>query len=714
LKTDDTEATSPGPDPGDLTASCPKCGREMGEHNGTKCPRRSLASPPPKRHLANDAQAPITPWTCRGRPMKLMGAECGYVNTVATIDGQGTGSATEVCGKCGCVKPGHGMPGKPSKRQPPAARGGAREDESPASTEPAASAAAPSPGRYEPALMLDLIEPSPHNRNAKTHLEELARSIREKGVINPITVRPVASYFEIVAGERRWRAARIAGLHSIPALVRELTDVEVLEVQLIENVQREDVHPLEEADGYKLLIDRHGYTVDKIVEKTGKSKGWVYGRLKLCSLAKLPRQAFLDGKLAPSIALMVARIPTQALQEQATAGVLGQAGWQEYQGSGVSVGELGNDVEPLSTKQAAAYIQSRFMLRLELARFDTADRTLVPKVGACTDCIHRTGNQRDLFAEVASADLCTNPPCHEAKTKAGFERAAAEAAAKGVEVLKGKKAEGLFDNHSGSPKLSYQARQEYFDPTDEVPYDLAPSAKKPPTWSKLLGKELDSVPRKVVQDDTGAARTIYLRKDAERALVAAGKVPKKSERASSSSGGDESYAAQQRKRQADHKRRKEVVAAALRKLHGAAVGAYVEGAGQLAADWWRWVTLALLDLVSADDQVAVARAFDLEVKTSASSRSGGEAALRKEIATAGVPTCRGLVVALLAARDASGGSYSNGYGSAFTDACKHFKVDLKRLAAEVAQAASAKAKTSAKAAPKTKPSKKSVKKAGGK
>jgi ParB family chromosome partitioning protein len=116
-------------------------------------------------------------------------------------------------------------------------------------------------------------------------LEELASSIREKGVLQPVLVRPKgeASY-EIIAGERRWRAAQIAGVHELPVIVRELTDGQVLEVALIENIQREDLNPVEEARAFKALLDKFGHTQDKLARVVGKSRSHLANSLRLLGL----------------------------------------------------------------------------------------------------------------------------------------------------------------------------------------------------------------------------------------------------------------------------------------------------------------------------------------------------------------------------------------------------------------------------------------------
>jgi ParB family chromosome partitioning protein len=130
-------------------------------------------------------------------------------------------------------------------------------------------------------------------------LEELAESIRQKGVVQPILVRPdrVSGGFEIVAGERRWRAAQRAGLHTVPVIVRELGDQEVLELAIIENVQRADLNAIEEATGYRDLIERFDYTQDKLAEVIGKSRSHLANTLRLLKLPEGVQALVQEGKL---------------------------------------------------------------------------------------------------------------------------------------------------------------------------------------------------------------------------------------------------------------------------------------------------------------------------------------------------------------------------------------------------------------------------------
>jgi ParB family chromosome partitioning protein len=132
-------------------------------------------------------------------------------------------------------------------------------------------------------------------------LVDLARSIREKGVLQPILVRPTQrgpEIFEIVAGERRWRAAQIAKLHDVPVVIRELADSEALELAIIENVQRADLNAMEEATAYQDLVERFGYTQEKLADEIGKSRSHVTNTLRLLKLPSAVQTFIREGKLS--------------------------------------------------------------------------------------------------------------------------------------------------------------------------------------------------------------------------------------------------------------------------------------------------------------------------------------------------------------------------------------------------------------------------------
>jgi len=140
-------------------------------------------------------------------------------------------------------------------------------------------------------------------------LEELADSIRERGVLQPILLRADGGDFMIVAGERRWRAAQRAQLHTIPAIVRDIDESTIAELALIENIQREDLNPLEEAEGFKQLIKKHGHTQDGVAQLVHKSRSHVANLLRLLDLPEFVRQSLLKGDISMGHARAVATAP---------------------------------------------------------------------------------------------------------------------------------------------------------------------------------------------------------------------------------------------------------------------------------------------------------------------------------------------------------------------------------------------------------------------
>lgn len=324
----------------------------------------------------------------------------------------------------------------------------------------------------------------PSKTNPRKHFDEisiaeLAESIKQHGVAQPILVRPLPTTedmidcVEIVAGERRYRASKLAGLESIPAIVRELTDVQALEIQVIENLQRQDVHPIEEAEGYHQLMKLHNYTADQLAEKVGKSRSYIYGRLKFCALAPAAREAFFDGKLSASTALLVARIPVESLQEHATE-------------------ELANDGDPLSYRAAVEHIQDRYMLKLDRARFSIADAKLVKAAGSCEACTKRTGNQPILFKDV-DANICTDPNCFASKSRAHDDKTLAVAQKKGIPVYEGEEAEKFVRETKlvspEKPLYHFERRVDNHDYQTKVADRLPPEQLPEPTaFVRIDGK----------------------------------------------------------------------------------------------------------------------------------------------------------------------------------------------------------------------------------
>lgn len=292
--------------------------------------------------------------------------------------------------------------------------------------------------RLQPVLTASL-HPSPTNPR-KTFTgdawDTFVENVRAVGIMQPILVRPWPEgqpvsgmyalgvpLYEIVAGERRYRAAIACGLDMVPALIRDLSTAEVVRLQMVENLQREDLHPLEEAEGYALMVREHGFSADTLAAEIGKSRAYVYGRMKLLDARDEVKEAMRTGELAMSIGELIARIPSPALQAQAMNEVLRAE---------------------MTHRAAMRHIQERYMLALKNAPFPRDDADLVPAAGTCTACPKRTGNAQDLFSDVSGTDVCTDPDCYRDKRVANMRREQAKAEAAGATVIAGEEAKKIL------------------------------------------------------------------------------------------------------------------------------------------------------------------------------------------------------------------------------------------------------------------------------
>ena len=259
-------------------------------------------------------------------------------------------------------------------------------------------------------IAIDQIHESatnPRRTFDEAKLYELAESIRGNGLIQPITVRPNNTGFEIVAGARRFRAAQLAELFSLPARIVDIDDAQALEWQLVENSQRVDVHPYEEAQGFQRLLEMPGYDVATLVEKSGKSAAHVYARLSLLQLIPSVAEAFGKELITASHANLLARLP-----QEAQANAYEQCWRKDWQ-----------DKEPhlLPAKHLSAWIQTNLYLSLPDAPFSKEDTTLNPPAGACVTCPRRSGFNTSLFADV-QGDQCLDAPCFHTKVEAHIDR----------------------------------------------------------------------------------------------------------------------------------------------------------------------------------------------------------------------------------------------------------------------------------------------------
>ena len=500
------------------------------------------------------------------------------------------------------------------------------------------------------AIALDQIAESPTNPR-RTHNttkdDELAESVAKLGVLQAVLVRPIEGGFELVFGHRRLRAARKVGLLAIPAFVRELSDLEVLEAQIVENTQREDVHPLEEADAYKTLHEVHGRAVDDIVAKVGKSRAYVYARLKLCALAAPARKAFFAGELTPSTALLIARIPDDKLQAEAT--------------KEITSSRYGGRV--MSFRDAAEYVQRAFMLRLSEAPFSRTDLELVPAAGACSTCPKRSGNQRELFDDVKSADVCTDPICYRTKVDAEWARRRAAAEERGAVVIEGKKAEKIFPyrgevSHGGG----------FIDLDQECWED-----GKRRSWRTLLKKaDVDVV---LARDPYGEIHELVPEKEARAGAKLKSRDVSRDGRPIDSRGRNRAQALKDQILQKTCARAREQVLEKLPKLI------------EKGMPFWRWFARAFLEEIWHESRktAAVARGLDLK-------KNRPEVALRTWIDGAELLEVERLMVELMLRRDERG-SWRSDFGDQFKAGCKLAGVDLVKVKRTVAAEISAAAKT---------------------
>jgi len=358
-------------------------------------------------------------------------------------------------------------------------------------------------------LVAEIIRSATNRTHFKPEaLEEMASSIREKGVIQAVTVRPVSciedearrkeagnAKYELVVGERRWRGSKIAAKTTIPSVIRMLDDHDALKLQIIENAQREDPDPLEEAEQYDALLKSGKSTVDELAAQIGKSRATIYGRIKLLGLPERVKEALRAGKITPQVALLIARIPNPKVAEEAAIRILKG----DYNG-------------PFSFRQVQALIAEEYMTQLKGAPFDPKDKTLVPDAGPCALCPKRTGNQKELFSDVSRADVCTDPICFRQKCEAARLRVLETAKQEGKIVLSPEDSAELFPYRGG--QLKHEA------PVVEL--DTACPFEPKKTWRQIVarlpkGERPDVI---VAADREGKLHELVGRKEAGEAARA--------------------------------------------------------------------------------------------------------------------------------------------------------------------------------------------------
>lgn len=369
-------------------------------------------------------------------------------------------------------------------------------------------------------------------------LEELAKSIAETGLMHPIVVRPLEALrglakYELVAGERRFLATQKLGREHILARILSLTSEQVLRAQMVENIHRERLDVLAEAQGFRELLAQ-GVPADAIGDMIGKSRSYVYARTKLLDLAPGVQEALKNNEIDASQALLFARVPTHKLQEYA----LNQLRKWDYQGHG----------EKLSFRRTAEIFQEKgkgLLIPLAQVPFrldDETYHTFGPKHGknqaqepiylsSCVACPKRSGNDPELVAALEDPNVCTDKECHDVKAKQEFERRRRAAESSGREVLSGEAAAAIMPTDWGTrgyidldspceddpfpepePKQRPDESDEAFDQRmndwDERSYDYQPR-----TYRQILGEAVSKLEVKLTQDPKHKSRLRELAPD---------------------------------------------------------------------------------------------------------------------------------------------------------------------------------------------------------
>ena len=487
------------------------------------------------------------------------------------------------------------------------------------------------------------------------------------GILEPAIVRPgkKPGRHELVAGDRRTSAMELLKGTEMLVIVRDLTDAQVLELQLVENGQRADFHPLEEAEAICKLHSEHGYSVEDLMTKLGKNERFIRARLTLASqLCPEARDAFEAGLFDERVALALARVPVTELQRQATKDVLEGGEW---------LGDGGKRA-PMNARQAIAHVKQRFMLTLAKSPFPKGDADLIPEAGTCTACPKRTGAQAALFEDLlvtkADADLCTDPGCYKTKADAAKQREVAKVKEKGGTTLSDEEAAKVF---------TYGVLR-----TDAKYLDISAKCyddKQQRTWKQILGKHVKPV---VTFNPMTSHRVELIAKaDVKQALADAGvKI-----RTTSSALPD----TDQQKKDREETRLKTKA----RELALDRAAAIFETKGE-KEDWpaklWRYVAERETSRSSPDAKVNVVRRRGL-VEGKISSANALDA-IGVYIAKATGAQLRGLFFELLILSSASWDSET------FLNACELCACDwkglLKQATKEVRDEAKAKAKTKAK------------------
>lgn len=417
---------------------------------------------------------------------------------------------------------------------------------------------------------------NPRRHYDQAKLAELAADILARGLDSPILCRknPNGKGYEAVFGSRRLRATRLAGLDTVLATVREMSDFDAEKAQVVENDKREDLQPLEQAESYRGLMSRQKLTVDELAIAIGRGRTTVYDILKLCDLLKEGKKALQEGKIEASVGIEVARLPALYQPNALKYALNGE--WNEP------------DVKP-SVREVKDFIKRSFLFDLKKAPFNIEDPALVKKAGACTACPKRTDAQPGFFEEGSKVSMCMDKECHQEKVEAARDVRLQQLEADGRTILN--------DVESGKA-LSYSGPFVRLD-------NKCMSDVKDRTWGAILkaaGSKL--VPAVAVATDGEVVEVV--RKEDVRELLK-GVKPLKSAAESLELGGRRSekktptQAAAEKKRKGEAKLHQQATAAAVEQM------AVSKGAKLGEDNYFRALIHALLRVVWSDALAALAR-----------------------------------------------------------------------------------------------------------
>lgn len=429
-------------------------------------------------------------------------------------------------------------------------------------------------------VKVKLITPSPFQPRKEFDEEEMTNlrdSVRANGIRIPLLGRPKPKgdgIIELVAGERRFRCADALKLETVPMIVQDLTDAEVIRIQRLENGARENLKALEAAEDY-VQLEKQGKSIDEICTLYGVKRSHVFTRKRVAKLPDEIKKLIREGKLAITIGDLVAKLPTPEIQAEAA---------KEFGGGVKDYDTHPPTIVPYAFRQAQNYIAANFQCDLDKAPFDLkklysgdvkrkGSTLMLASRGSCAECKFRSGNCKELYPELKSANVCTEPDCYAGKVKADTEEKLASAKAKGQQILAPETSRKLFPSYSSGDSPVYGSGYKTLA-------DTCGEDDKDRTYAQLLkGQALPQA--YAVLNNQGAAKTVYKEKDLEAALKKAGhKFIGRHDEA------NEKYRAENAKRKAEQDARGKVLAVIVPQVRAKAEKLAATPAGQLKLLRW--------------------------------------------------------------------------------------------------------------------------------